>query len=74
MAKMILSPAQAGWQIDLNSRLRNSDQIDSGISVRSARGKETLLGVAVNYWEHRCAAFRFVRAILPKIQGKKGGL
>jgi hypothetical protein len=38
--------AQAGWQIDLNSlfrepqdleTLRNSDQIDSGITVRSVR-------------------------------------
>jgi len=45
---MILSPAQAGWQIDLNSRLRNSDQIDSVTSVGSARGKKTLLGVVVN--------------------------
>ena len=45
MAKMILSPAQAGWQIDLNSRLRNSDQIDSVTSVRSVRDKKTLLRV-----------------------------
>jgi hypothetical protein len=48
MAKMILSPAQAGWQIDLNSCLRNSDQIDSVTSAGSARGKKTLLGVVVN--------------------------
>jgi len=57
MAKMILSPARAGWQIDLNSpfrepqglsTLRNSDQIDSVTSVGSARGKKTLLGVVVN--------------------------
>jgi len=48
MAKMILSPAQAGWQIDLNSRLRNSDQIDSVTSAGSARGKKILLGVVVN--------------------------
>ncbi len=59
MAKMILSPAQAGWQIDLNSpfrepqglsTLRNSDQIDSGNPVRSVRGKKTLLGVVVNFF------------------------
>jgi hypothetical protein len=31
---MLLSPAQAGWQIDLNSPLRNSDQIDSVTSLR----------------------------------------
>jgi hypothetical protein len=52
-----LSPAQAGWQIDLNSpfrepqgltNLKNSDQIDSGIFVRSVRGIKTLLGVGVN--------------------------
>ena len=47
MTKMILSPAQAGWQIDLNSRLRNSDQKDSATSVRSARDKKTLLGVVI---------------------------
>jgi len=44
MAKMIKSPAQAGWQIDLNSRLRNSDQIDSVTSVGSVRVKKTLYG------------------------------
>jgi hypothetical protein len=47
---MLLSPAQAGWQIDLNSpfrepqgltTLRNSDQIDPVIPVGSARGKKT---------------------------------
>jgi hypothetical protein len=48
VAKIILSPAQAGWQIDLNSRLRNSDQIDSVTFVGSARVKKTLLGVVVN--------------------------
>ncbi len=42
-------PAPAGWQIDLNSPLRNSDQIGSGNSVRSVRGEKTLLGVVVNW-------------------------
>ncbi len=44
----MLSPAQAGWQIDLNSPLRNSDQIDSVSPASSVRGKKALLGVAVN--------------------------
>jgi hypothetical protein len=56
---MILSPAQAGWQIDLNSPLRNSDQIDSGNPVGSARVKKTLLGVVVN-WGHKIEV-RFFR-------------
>jgi len=50
MAKKILSHAPAGWQIDLNSLLRNSDQIDSVTSVGSARGEKTLLGVVVNFF------------------------
>ena len=48
MAKVILSPALAAWQIDLNSRLRNSDQIDSVNSASSVRAIKTLLGVEVN--------------------------
>jgi hypothetical protein len=45
---MMLSPAPAGWQIDLNSRLRNSDQINSETPARSVRGKKALIVVVVN--------------------------
>ena len=57
MAKVILSPALAAWQIDLNSpfrepqdlsTLRNSDQIDSVNSASSVRAIKTLLGVEIN--------------------------
>jgi len=64
MAKIILSPAQAGWQIDLNSRLRNSDQIDSGASVNSARGKKTLLGVVVNFGRSRTIIYREIKVLM----------
>jgi hypothetical protein len=40
---------QAGWQIDLNSRLRNSDQIDSVIPVGSVRVKKILLGTSLSH-------------------------
>jgi len=43
-----LNPRASGMQIDLNSPLRNSDQIDSGNSAPSVRDKKTLLGVVVN--------------------------
>jgi hypothetical protein len=57
VVKIRLGPAQAGWQIDLDSpfrepqgrtTLRNSDQIDSGTPVVSVRDIKALLEVVVN--------------------------